>query len=168
MFKPSFWKVSLWMFLVLSASVALQAADEHAPGRNVADMTFAAVPGMPTCTTASVQSGDPSSGGSILVARIKTGCVIPWHWHTPTESLMMVKGTARAEVKDGETFVLKAGGFAQMPSKHVHQFTCLSECLMYVSSDAAFDIHYVDGGGGELDPAAALKKSGETAAAMPK
>jgi hypothetical protein len=45
-----------------------------------------------------------------------------------------------------------------MPSKHVHQFTCTSACSAFVSSDAAFDIHYVDASGAKISPDAALTK----------
>ncbi len=55
-----------------------------------------------------------------------------------------------------------------MPSKHVHQFTCLKECSFYVYSDAAFDTHYVDPAGAELTPDEALKKVDETPARPPE
>jgi hypothetical protein len=55
-----------------------------------------------------------------------------------------------------------------MPSKHVHQFRCTTQCLLYIFSDAAFDIHYIDGDGKEISPDEALKKVGETAAKPPK
>ena len=50
--------------------------------------------------------------------------------------------------------------YAMMPSKHVHRFTCMSACTGFVTSDAAFDIHYVDAGGKEIPPEAALGKKG--------
>jgi len=152
---------------VLPHSVVAQPAGD-APGRNVADMKFALVPGMPTCATASVQNGDPSKGASILLAKLEAGCLVPWHWHTPNENLMLVSGSGRAEMKGGKAFVLKPGGFAQMPSKHAHQFSCTSVCMLYVYSDAAFDMHYVDAGGAELSPAEALKKVRESPAAAPR
>ena len=152
---------------VLPPSVIAQSAGD-APGRNVADMKFAGVPGMPTCATASVQNGDPSKSASILLAKMEAGCNVPWHWHTPNENLMLVSGTARVEMKGGKAFVLKPGGFAQMPSKHAHQFSCTSVCMLYVYSDAAFDMHYVDAGGAELSPAEALKKVRESPAAAPR
>lgn len=46
--------------------------------------------------------------------------------------------------------------YAMMPSKHVHQFTCTSACSAFVSSDAAFDIHYVEASGAEISSDAAL------------
>jgi len=70
-----------------------------------------------------------------------------------------VSGSAKVQMKDtGNAAVLGPGGYAMMPGKHVHQFTCASACSAFVASDAAFDIHYVDAGGSEISPAAALTK----------
>jgi len=111
-----------------------------------------------------VQSGDPAKGPSIILAKVAAGCSIPWHWHTPNEHLMIVSGAARLEMKDGKPLTLQAGGFAMMPSRHVHQFRCDRPCVLYIYSDVALDIHYVDGKGKEISPAEALKAVKETAA----
>ncbi len=137
-------------------------------GRNLKEMTFAPVPGMPTCSTGSVQRGDPAKGASFIAARLASGCVIPWHWHTPNEHLVMVSGVARLEMLEGATMTLKAGGFALMPTKHVHQFTCIKSCLLYVQSDAAFDLHYVNNEGREISPDDAMRRYGQTAARAPQ
>jgi hypothetical protein len=76
---------------------------------------------------------------------------------------MMVSGVARLETKDAKTLTLRAGGFAMMPSRHVHRFRCISSCVLYVYSDAAYDIHYVDGQGKEISPDDALKAVKKTA-----
>ncbi len=157
----------VFMLAVPLATVA-RAQDAGVPGRNIADMKFMQIPGMPTCATGSVQNGDPTKGASIIFARMQAGCVFPMHWHTPTETLMMVEGDGRVEMKDAKRVTLHAGGFAQMPSKHVHKFGCAKKCTLYVVSDAAFDMHYVDGKGNELSPAAALKIVGETPAGSPE
>jgi quercetin dioxygenase-like cupin family protein len=104
---------------------------------------------------------------SIILARANTGCVIAWHWHSAGENLMMVSGEARVEMKDGDVVTLRAGGFAQMPAHHVHQFSCVKDCVLFIFSDAALDLHYVDPAGQEISPAAALKSAGETAATPP-
>jgi quercetin dioxygenase-like cupin family protein len=132
------------------------------------EMKFVSFPGLPTCVSGSVQSGDPAQGPSIILAKAAAGCAFPWHWHTPTEQLMMVSGTARAEMKDAGTVTLNAGGFAMMPAHHVHRFQCTTACALYVSADAAFDIHYVDAQGSELAPDQALKAVNETAATETK
>jgi len=129
-----------------------------APGKNVADMKFATFPGMPACSIGSVQNGDPAKGASIVMAKMNAGCVFPWHWHTPNEHVMMVSGVARAEMKDAAPVMLRAGGFMLMPSHHVHRFTCVKSCSLFVYSDAAFDMHYVDGAGQEIPPDKALSK----------
>ena len=39
----------------------------------------------------SAQRGDPmKSPGGCLFFKFKSGCVVPWHWHTANENLMMV------------------------------------------------------------------------------
>jgi quercetin dioxygenase-like cupin family protein len=134
------------------------------PGVNMTEMKFVTFPGMPTCATGSVQNGDPTKGPSIIISKVSTGCTFPWHWHTPGEHLMMVSGAARIQMKDGKPVTLRAGGFALMPSHHVHQFTCSQTCVLYIYSDAAFDMHYVDTKEQEISPDAALKPLKETAA----
>jgi quercetin dioxygenase-like cupin family protein len=144
--------------LILSTSTAIQAQEMSSKsGQNVTEMTFANVPGLPTCTVGSVQNGDPAKGPSIIFAKIDAGCVIPWHWHTPGEHLMLVKGIAHIEMKDGKPLTLESGGYALMPSRHVHQFRCEKACSLYIYSDAAFDIHYVDAQGNEISAEDALK-----------
>lgn len=129
----------------------------HLLGQNVEEMKFGPVPGVPPCSTGSVQDGNPAKGPSIILAKAETGCVVPLHWHTPNEHLMMVTGEARLSMKDGKSFMLRAGGHALMPAQHVHRFLCVSSCMFYVYSDAAFDIHYVDAQGKEISPDDALK-----------
>ena len=157
------------LLLTLSLSGVSHAQNEtHPVPQNVTDMKFVPFPGMPACTSGSVQSGDPSKGPSIILAKAATGCTIPWHWHTPNENLMMITGVARAEMKDGKAVTLRAGAFALMPAKHVHRFTCTRTCMLYIYSDAAFDIHYVDGQGKEISPDDALKSAKPAPAKAPK
>jgi quercetin dioxygenase-like cupin family protein len=156
--------------LVMTCSMAMapvlhaQKAMSHPMSRNVSDLQFGAFPGMPTCSEGAVVDGDPSKGPSIVLAKLRAGCVFPWHWHTATENLMLVSGTAHVQASDGPDMPLTAGGFASMPSKHVHKFRCDTDCTLYVHSDAAFDMHYVNAEGSELTPEEALKAVKETAA----
>jgi len=118
---------------------------------------FVNLPGLPTCMTLSVQDGDPSKGASVILAKFTAGCVVPWHWHTATEHLMMVSGRANGEMKDGPTAALRPGDYLLLPGKSVHQFTCTVACMLFLSIDGAFDIHYVDASGKEIPPDEALK-----------
>ena len=152
-----FWLYPALLLTLTAVSGLSPAQDASHAGLNVADMKFMRFPGMPGCSKGSVQSGDPSKGASVIVARVATGCTFPWHWHTPTETLMIVSGVARVEMQDGKPVTLRAGGFALMPSKHVHRFSCVKSCAFFVHSDTAFDIHYVDAQGQEISPDAAFK-----------
>ena len=164
--RRQLWFLMFTLSLILSVSASAQEHETagQPAGRNMVEMKFVTVPGLPTCALGSVQSGDPTKGPSIILAKMAAGCSIPWHWHTPNEHLMMVSGVARLEMKDGKPLTLRAGGFAMMPSRHVHQFRCDGLCALYIYSDVAFDIHYVDGQGKEISPAEAMKAIKETAA----
>ena len=115
------------------------------------------LPGLPKCSVASVESGDPSKGESVIFAKAQPGCTVPWHWHTPTEQLLMVSGRVRVEMKNGAPANLHTGDFLALPPKHVHRFLCVTGCTLFIVSDSAFDIHYVDGSGKEIPPDEALK-----------
>ena len=165
--KSWFHQITLAAFvLMLSVSALAQDHDSTAQevALNMARMKFVTVPGLPTCAPGSVQSGDPSKGPSIILGKMKKGCIIPWHWHTPSEHLMIVSGVASAEMKGEKPVTLRAGGFARMPSHHIHQFRAIEDCILYIYSDAAFDIHYVDEQGKDISPDVALKAVKETVA----
>lgn len=155
-------------YLCTALTLALGVAASAQAAGNMKEMQFMPFPGLPTCASGSVQNGDPAKGPSFILAKLKPGCIIPWHWHTPSEHLMFISGEAQVDMKDGESITLQTGGFALMPSKHVHRFNCKHDCTFYVYSDAAFDIHYVDPAGKELAPDVALKPLKETAATAPK
>ncbi|MDQ2938750.1 MAG: cupin domain-containing protein [Acidobacteriota bacterium] len=162
--RGQFWLFTLALILFISASARAQEMGGQSAVRNVAEMKFGHLPPLPTCALGSVQSGNPLTGPSIIFAKVAPGCSIPWHWHTPNEHVMMVSGVARMEMKDGKPLTLRAGGFALMASQHVHQFRCERACQLYIYSDVAFDIHYVNGQGNEISPSEAMKAVRQTAA----
>ena len=149
----------LWLIIVSTFFIAatVHAQEMNPSGRNVTEMKLTAIPNLPTCALGSVEDGDPTKGPAVIFSKVPAGCTIPWHWHTPTERVMIVSGVARVEMKDGKPLILREGGFALLPSHHVHQFSCEQSCQMYIYSDAAFDIHYVNSQGNEISPADAIK-----------
>ncbi len=161
--RRKLWCCTFVLFLILSISASTQGqkADRGAV-RTMAEMKFATIPGLPTRTVGSVQSGDPAKGPFILLAKAATGCTIPWHWHSAAERLMIVRGVADVQMKDGKPVRLQAGAFAALPAHHVHQFRCEQDCVFYIDSDAAFDIHYVNGQGNEISAGKALTAVKET------
>jgi quercetin dioxygenase-like cupin family protein len=157
--------------IVLIVAVAALAHAEDKPGaRNASEMKFGNVPALPTCFSIAVQTGDPAASGFTAAIKAKTGCVIPWHWHSYNETLMIVSGSVHLSMRDEKVGTmaktLTAGGFALLPPKHVHEFRCEKTCELFFTSDGKFDIHYVDPKGTEITPEEALKGVKETATAM--
>ena len=112
---------------------------------------------LPSCMTLSVQRGDPSKGPSVILLKFKAGCVVPWHWHTAAEQLMVVSGTGKAQMKDGKPVTVRPGDYMFLPAKHIHTFAAVTAVTMFDLPDGPFDIHYVDAAGNEIPPDQALK-----------
>src|SRR6266403_6075985 len=153
------WRILGWVFFV---SCCFQLSSV---GQDMGGMTFAAaktskfvnLPGLPTCLTVAVQRGDPSKGSAALMLKFAPGCVVPWHWHTAGEQLVLVSGKGTAEMKDGKPAGMSPGDYAYLPANSIHQFKAVTAVLMLNIPDAAFDIHYVDKSGTEIPPDQALK-----------
>jgi quercetin dioxygenase-like cupin family protein len=99
------------------------------------------------CLSSAVETGDPASGRSTLILKASAGCVVPWHFHTAEEQLIIVSGTVLAEMIHHPSARLGPGGFAVMGGRMPHQFTCQgkSACLMFVTFDRAYDIYWGKG-----------------------
>ena len=138
------------------------AVAQHADGillQRPADAKFLSVPGVPACTTIAPLHGDMSTGPATLMVRMRTGCMVPFHWHTPSEELVVLQGAPLAQMMGERPVMLRVGSYSQLPSKHVHRFRCTSkvDCLIFLVADAAFDIHFVDDGGKEISTEKALE-----------
>ncbi len=101
------------------------------------------------CLSSALETGDPKTGPSTWILKAPAGCLIPWHFHTAQEQLIMVSGAVLAEMTDHAPTRLGPGGFAMMAGHMAHQFTCqgTAPCLMFVTFDAAYDIFWGKGAG---------------------
>jgi quercetin dioxygenase-like cupin family protein len=109
-----------------------------------------------------LQDGNPGNGPSTILIKLKAGCILPWHWHTSNERIIMITGSAKAEMKDASPLPMEQGDFLVMPSKHIHQFTATTDVEFYDISETTFDIHYVDSSGSEISVAVALNAVNES------
>jgi len=134
------WKV-LWLSL-LAGNVAAQepmtgTANPFASLRLAQDADVA-------CLQSALETGNSQAGPSTWILKAPAGCVVPWHWHTAQEQLLVVAGDLMAEMTDHPPTLLQAGGFAMMPGRMAHQFTCrgAQACVMFVTFDGAYDIKW--------------------------
>jgi quercetin dioxygenase-like cupin family protein len=140
---------------LITSPLAAQGPDQM-PYAALASTKFMTLPVLPSCMTISAQRGDPMKGAAVLLLQVKSGCVVPWHWHTANENLMMVSGKGKSEMSGG-AHTMAMGDYLYLAGKQVHQFTCISSCLVFDVIDEAFDIHYVDAEGQEIPVKQALK-----------
>lgn len=144
--------------VVFLTGLALHArAEDKMVYAGKATSKFVNFPGLPTCLMGSVQNGDPSKEASVILAKAPAGCAVPWHWHTASEQLMIVSGSAKVAMKDGKPASVHSGDYLALPGNNVHQFTCVAACTFFIAPSGAFDIHYVDKEGKEISPEEALK-----------
>lgn len=124
-----------------------------------ANAKFMVVPGLDPCATIAPLRGDMSKGPATLMVRMKTGCAVPYHWHTPSEEIVVLQGAPLAQMLGKRPVMLRVGAYSQLPSRHVHRFRCTSkvDCLLFLVADAQFDIHYTDERGVEIPADVALR-----------
>jgi quercetin dioxygenase-like cupin family protein len=98
--------------------------------------------GEPECLKVARETGDPDTGPSTFLLEAAPGCLTPGHYHTAEEQFFVVRGDVLTGMNGMSDQVLGPGGFAMMPSKAMHWFTCKSQapCLMFVTFDRKYDI----------------------------
>jgi mannose-6-phosphate isomerase-like protein (cupin superfamily) len=148
--------------LIAAAPAAHHATSDALTYRHPMDAPFKAIPNAATCNTMAPLRGDMSKGPATFTSRMTPGCVAPWHWHSPTEEIVILQGTARMQMDDDSTtaITLPVGAYSQLPRNHLHRFRCLqgADCVILVIADAAFDIHWVDKNRKEISFEEALKR----------
>jgi quercetin dioxygenase-like cupin family protein len=97
------------------------------------------------CLSSAVETGDPSKGASTIILKAPANCVIPWHYHTAAEQLIVIQGKVPTEMEGMAKQTLEPGGFAMMPGKAKHRFSCASKsgCVLFVTFDRVYDIFWV-------------------------
>jgi quercetin dioxygenase-like cupin family protein len=97
------------------------------------------------CLFSAVETGNPATGPSTIILKAPPNCLVPWHYHTAGEQLIVSEGSVRTEMDGMSPHSLGPGGFAAMPGKVKHQFSCQSKtaCVMFVAFDRTYDIFWV-------------------------
>ena len=156
--------ILLAVVAIVGESTPTHAEDTKAPPEkmvtlNPYSLEFTPIPDLPACATAAILRGNPRSEAAWVLLKLASGCRVPWHWHTANETLVVISGKGRVEMKDGPPLDFVPGAYASLPSRHAHQAICSRECLLFNGADAAFDVHYVDANGEEIPLEKALTAS---------
>ena len=140
------WKTIAWFAMLISGPVL---AEDAAMGTIKPLSSVRFLPDKDVkCLSSALEAGDPTRGPSTFILKAPPGCVVPWHYHTAEEQLIIISGTVLAEMIGHPSTRLGAGGFAMMAGRMPHQFTCQgkSPCLMIVVFNRAYDIYWGKGG----------------------
>jgi quercetin dioxygenase-like cupin family protein len=131
--------------LLFAAAASLSSQEQHyGVVRPLADVKFAPDDDV-KCLDSTLENGDPAKGASTFILRAAPDCKVPLHYHSAEEQLIVVRGDVETGMEGLNPRVLQAGGFAMMPNKEKHWFSCNSKagCLMFVTFDRAYDIFWV-------------------------
>jgi len=139
--------ISLCLALLFILFAATVSAQDHKAGgksgivRQLSEVRFPPGEG-PDCLQFFLENGDMKTGPLTAIMKASPNCVVPPHYHSAEEQLIIVKGNVSTGMEGMQDSVLGPGGFAMMPSKQPHWFTCTAkeECLMFVTFDRAYDI----------------------------
>ena len=88
---------------------------------------------------------NPTTQATYLVIRGPGNLHVPRHWHSSNESITVLKGTFVVGHDGSEDKTeLKAGGFAYMPAKMIHEaWTGDAGATYFITVDGKWDVNFV-------------------------
>lgn len=100
-------------------------------------------------TEATVLSGDPAKPGFFVMEwRGPTSIKMAPHWHSNTEQLVVVSGSALVGMSDKVDLQkgarLGPGGYVEAPGQMHHWFATQGPFVAIVEGNGPFDIHFVN------------------------
>lgn len=103
-------------------------------------------PFLPAGCGIAVLHGDPAKQNADVFFKIPAKAVIPEHWHTSAERMVLVAGELHVTYKGQPETVLKPGMYAYGPAKLPHKGTCTSSspCILFIAFESAVDAVPVD------------------------
>jgi len=96
---------------------------------------------MPKGCEIAVLHGDPAKNNADVFFKVPANAVIPRHWHTSPERLVLVAGELHVTYDGHETAVLKPGTYAYGPSRMPHKAVCgdAGPCILFIAFESPVD-----------------------------
>ena len=130
--------------------------------RNLRDIKFTPDPDDPTgACQMSVLRGNLAKGPSAIAYKSdRKTCVVPLHWHSSAEWLVVLYGSGQLEIKGQKPAHLTTGGFYFQPAHQIGGGTFKPNTLIFISFDGPADTHWVDEKGHEITGVEAFRRIG--------
>lgn len=130
--------------LVGALAVAEVPAQEQALSRSAQDAQLQwgpCPPFMPAGCGLAVLHGDPAKANADVFLRLPANAVIPKHWHTSAERMVLVAGELSVTYEGQAKVVLKPGMYAYGPAKLPHSAACAGSapCVLFIAFESAVD-----------------------------
>jgi quercetin dioxygenase-like cupin family protein len=104
---------------------------------------------MPKECRLAVLHGDPGKPNADAFLKIPAGALIPEHWHTSAERMILVAGEMQVTYRGQSAVTLRPGMYAYGPPKHLHSGSCNKggeDCVLFIAFEAPIDAHPVESG----------------------
>ena len=100
--------------VILLAAVGASSQGQVSPRGIVTPLASATLvfDGEPACLKVARENGDPDKGPSTFLLEAPSGCVVPAHYHTAEEQLMVVRGDVLTGMDGMPETTMGPGGFA--------------------------------------------------------
>lgn len=88
-----------------------------------------------------VLHGDPTKNDADVYLKVPPNSIIPHHWHTSAERMILVSGELHVTYDGQETAILKPGTYGFGPAKVGHRGFCAGSdpCILFVAFDLPVD-----------------------------
>ena len=98
-------------------------------------------PFLPEGCGIAVLHGDPAKENLDVFLRVPAKSVLPLHWHTSAERMILVAGELHVTYDGQKTVVLKRGSYAYGPAKLRHKAVCASAspCVLFIAFESPLD-----------------------------
>ena len=96
---------------------------------------------MPKGCEIAVLHGDPAKNNADVFFKVPANAVIPRHWHTSAERMVLVAGELHVTYDGHETAVLKPGTYAYGPARLPHKAECKGAvpCVLFIAFESPVD-----------------------------
>lgn len=98
-------------------------------------------PFLPKGCAIAVLHGDPAKDNVDVFLKVPGKSVLPLHWHTSAERMVLVAGELHVTYEGQKQAVLKPGTYAYGPAKRPHHGRCAStrECVLFIAFESPLD-----------------------------
>ncbi len=130
--------------LLLASPFAVALAQDAPLTRTAGDATlqWGGCPDfMPRGCQIAVLHGDPAKNNADVFFKVPANAVIPRHWHTSAERMVLVAGELHVTYDGQPTAVMKPGTYAYGPARLPHKATCgkSGPCVLFIAFESPVD-----------------------------